>query len=128
MYNRMVILDSLREILKAMERIPERFESISAPTDFRADKKGLEHLDSICMVLLAVGEAFKQIDQKTEGKFLSLYPQVPWREVMGVRNVLAHGYFDLDADQIYAICKDDLPDLRAAVRAMITDLESSQST
>ena len=52
------------------------------------------------MVLIAVGEAFKQIDRKTDGKLLARYPEVDWAGVMGVRDVIAHGYFDVDADEV----------------------------
>jgi len=72
-----LLLDRLTQILAALERIPKRFETIAAPQDFYSTESGLEHLDSICMVLLAVGESFKQINQKTEGKLLAAYLQIP---------------------------------------------------
>jgi uncharacterized protein with HEPN domain len=72
-----LLLDRLTQILEALERIPRRFEDIAAPQDFYSTESGLEHLDSICMVLLAVGESFKQINQKTKGNLLAAYPQIP---------------------------------------------------
>ncbi len=54
-----LLLDRLTQILEALERIPRRFENIASPQDFYSTESGLEHLDSICMVLLAVGESFK---------------------------------------------------------------------
>lgn len=72
-----LLLDRLTQILEALERIPRRFENITSPQDFYSTESGLEHLDSICMVLLAVGESFKQINQKTEGNLLAAYPQIP---------------------------------------------------
>lgn len=122
MYDRVMLGQRLLEILTALERIPDRFTTIASPDDFTADAHGLEHMDAICMVLIAVGEAFRQIDRKTGAAFLSGYPQVPWREVMGVRNVLAHGYFDVDPEQIFSICRDNIPSLIATVRRMIEDM------
>ncbi len=83
----------LQAVLTALERIPQRFETISEPDDFVSTDFGLEKLDSICMVLIAAGEEFKQIDRKTEGKLFAKYAQISWRDAIGLRNVLAHAYF-----------------------------------
>ena len=50
------------------------------------------------MSLVAIGEAFRQIDGKTEGRLLARYPGVEWRGVIEARNVIAHGYFDIDVE------------------------------
>ncbi len=73
------LLERLQMVLSALERIPARFVSIKAPSDFVASESGLEHMDSICMVLIAVGEEFKKIDRITEGKLFVQYPQIEWR-------------------------------------------------
>lgn len=123
MYDRQELIDRLKDVLEALERIPRRSESIHSPDDFLADETGLEHLDSICMILVGVGEAFRQLDAKTKGNWLIRYPQIPWRDVIGVRNVIAHGYFDIDAEQVFNICKKDIPELIKTVRVMIKDLQ-----
>ncbi|MBT3187724.1 MAG: DUF86 domain-containing protein [Anaerolineae bacterium] len=41
---------------------------------------------------------------------------------IGVRNVIAHGYFDVDAEQVFEICQDDIPALIEIVKKMIMDL------
>lgn len=122
MYRDSALVDRLKRILEALELIPGRFKDISKPEDFFATLAGREHLDSICMVLLAVGESFKQIDQKTEGMLLEKYPSIPWREVMALRNVLAHVYFEVDEEEIYGICSNDIEPLTETVRRMIHDL------
>ncbi|RFP61357.1 MAG: hypothetical protein BJG00_005390 [Limnothrix sp. CACIAM 69d] len=77
MIERRILLERLEEILEALERIPDRLQDISKPEDFLATKAGRSNLDAICMVLLAVGEAFKAIDKRTEGTFLVQYPEIP---------------------------------------------------
>lgn len=79
-------------------------------------------MDAICMILIAVGEEFKAIDRRTNGTLLSRYPEVNWRGVMGVRDFLAHGYFQVNADQLFGICRDDIPLLIETVRKMIEEL------
>ena len=123
MFNKELLADHLKDILEALERIPRRFETISSPDDFLRDEAGREHLDSICMILIATGEAFRQLDTRTKGEFLARYPEVPWCDVIGVRNVLAHGYFDIDAEQLFDICTNDIPSLIKTVGTMLTELQ-----
>ena len=122
MYDNDSLRDELETILEAVERIPFRFSSIRSPEDFSHTQEGMEHLDSICMILIAVGEAFKKIDRRTEGRLLSRYPQVDWAGVKGIRDVIAHEYFDLDAEEVFDICQRDIPVLIETLRKMIEDL------
>jgi uncharacterized protein with HEPN domain len=105
MYDPRALRLHLEQIREALERIPRRFAPISRAEDFLSSVEGLDRLDAICMMLIAVGEAFKQIDRKTEGRLLPRYPEVDWVGVKGVRDVVAHGYFDVDEDQVFAICQ-----------------------
>ena len=125
MAERSLLLARLRMVLSALERIPGRFAPIANPSDFVTSQVGLEHMDSICMVLIAAGEEFKKIDRETEGKLFAQYPQVSWRGAIGLRDVLAHGYFQIDPEQLYSICQDNIPTLIATLKQMIRDLEES---
>lgn len=74
------------------------------------------------MKLSAVGESVKNLDKTTNHELLSLYPEIPWKNVMGVRDFIVHHYFEVDADVIYEICKNDVPVLAEVVARMIDDL------
>ncbi len=100
MYDRELVRDILQRILEATRVITKRFAVISSPEDFRGSEEGLEKLDAICMQLIAIGESVKQIDKITRGTLLPRYPQVEWKEVMGMRDMLAHHYFELDAEVV----------------------------
>jgi len=123
MYDAELLLDRLRALLGALERIPRRFADIAAPEDFYASDTGIDRMDAICMILIAAGEELKKIDRQTEGKLFARYSQVEWRGAMGLRDVLAHGYFDVDAEQLYAICAERIPELIATLKTMIQDVE-----
>ncbi|MDO8684397.1 MAG: DUF86 domain-containing protein [Armatimonadota bacterium] len=123
MFDTSLLCEQLRSVLEALERIPRRFASISRPEDFSNSPEGMDRLDAICMILIAVGEAFRKIDRKTEGKLLARYPDVDWSGVKGVRDVIAHGYFDVDAEEVFDICRNDIPVLMQTVRRMIKDLD-----
>lgn len=111
-------------ILEALERIPGRFAPMQNPGDFQASASGLEHMDSICRVLIAAGEGFKQIDRNTKGKLFAAHPQIAWRNAIGLRDVLAHGYFQGDPEQLYAIYEENVLLLAETLRKMIKDLKT----
>ena len=113
-------------LLEALERIPRRFKDIAEPADFYATDAGIDRMDAICMILIAAGEEFKNIDRKTDGKLLIRYPAVKWRGVMGARDVLAHAYFQVNAEQLYEICCNDIPVLIQTVKTMIADIANDE--
>ena len=89
---------TLEEIAFSIELILERFVAIRSSDDFLDDAEGLEKLDSISMRLIAIGEGFKNIDKLTDKKLLPMYPDIDWRGVMGVRDILSHHYFQMDTE------------------------------
>lgn len=122
MYDTATLIERLGDVLEALERIPRRFAGIASAEAFEQSEAGRDRLDAICMSLVAVGEALRQIDGKTEGRLLARYPEVEWRGVIGVRNVIAHGYFDIDVEQVFDICQKDIPALIETLRKMIKEL------
>jgi len=122
-----LLVERLKGVLEVLERIPRRFAGITTSEDFIDNPEGQDRLDAICMVLIAVGEAFKQVDRQTDGKLLTRYPNVDWTGVKGVRDVIAHGYFDVDAEEVFAICQNDIPVLIDTVQAMIKDLANDSA-
>ena len=54
----------------------------------------------------------------------SIHPEIDWKGAMGFRDVIAHCYFDIDADQVWWICTHEVASLSAAIGAMISDLEA----
>jgi uncharacterized protein with HEPN domain len=63
------------------------------------------------MKLIAVDEEVKGIDRRTSGKLLKNYPDTPWKDIMGLRDIIAHHYFDVDAGEIFTALRHDLPPL-----------------
>jgi uncharacterized protein with HEPN domain len=117
-----LLRERLESILEALKRIPRRFAAVSSAEYFTITEDGKDRLDAICMILIAVGEAFKQIDKKTQGKLLARYPEIEWSGVMGVRDVIAHGYFEIDVEEVFSICQTDIPILIEIVHKMLEDL------
>ncbi len=120
----LMILSTLEDILFSIELIMKRFEKINSSDDFLANEDGLEKLDGISMRLVAIGEGFKNIDKLTDKELLPNYPKVNWKGVKGVRDILSHHYFDLDAETIFMICDSYLEELLMVTDKMIVDIKS----
>jgi uncharacterized protein with HEPN domain len=121
------IKKALKNIKESLELIEERAENIQSSDDFLEDKEGLEKLDSISMRLVAIGEGFKNIDKLTDKLFLPLYPDINWKDIKGIRDVLSHHYFDIDAEEIFKICKDELKPLILITDKMIERVDGENN-
>ena len=75
----------------------------------------MKNLAASCMLIEAIGEGIKQIDKLTQSKLLNERPEIPWEDVIGIRNHIAHGYFDIDGEIVFDIVKNNLYELLTAV-------------
>lgn len=122
--NRGVILHILQKLEDAIILLKERTAMIHSVDDFVCSPSGMEKLDAACMLLIAIGESVKNLDKQSQGKLLPAYPSIPWKLVMGIRDVIAHHYFDVDADTIYQVISEDLDPLLEAIRFFKATLSS----
>ena len=118
-----IALDILEDILSAIERVEERTKDIQTIDDFLCSSSGMVLLDATCMLLIAIGESLKNLDKTTEGKLLPTYPSIPWKNVKGMRDIIAHHYFDVDAAQILWIVKNEISPLKTAIQYFIGELK-----
>lgn len=81
------------------------FVATSTRDDLRTDLK-LER--ALVMSLLVVGEMVSRICERYP-EFIAELPDLPWQQIRGLRNRIAHGYFELDYDIIWTACVDDVP-------------------
>lgn len=109
----------LKQIEKAIEKIQEQTKDINHVNDFITSSFGMEKLDATCMLLIAIGESLKGFDKVTNKQILSKDKSIPWNDIMGVRDIIAHHYFDIDAEEIFNIIKYDLEPLLYAIRELI---------
>ncbi len=73
-----------------------------------------------------IGEAAGKLSQKTR----DLAPDVPWGQVIGARNIIVHGYAEIEPDRIWDIVKGDIPTLRVAVdrlKQLITERHAGET-
>jgi len=106
--------DYLRDILYAVERA----ESFTEGMDFAAFEADEKTAFAVVRALEIVGEAAKKIPPEVRQK----YPDLPWREMAGMRDKLSHDYFGVDLRRVFETVRRDLPSLRASLEKMLRDL------
>jgi uncharacterized protein with HEPN domain len=117
-----MVYETLKNIDTAITRLQERTVQIHTVDDFLLSPFGMEKLDAACMVIIALGEAVKTLDKLTEKKLLPTYPSIDWKKVMGARDIMAHHYFDVDAEEVFSIIKNDLDPLKKAIDYFIKEV------
>jgi len=122
MFDRELTLEILHQIYKSTQIILKRFEPIKSAEDFMESDIGLEKLDAICMQLIAIGESLKNLDKITNYSLLPKYPQIEWKKVKGMRDVISHNYFDLNAEAIYDVCQNHIDKLAQIIKKMIDEI------
>ena len=101
----------LRQIRWSTQTIKQRFQHISSSDDFVTTDEGLTILDAIRMQLITIGESVKNLDKVTDSGLLPQYPQIEWKRLMGMRDIISHHYFDLDAEVVFNVCDRHLGSL-----------------
>ena len=121
-YDKSLVIDILHQIIDAIEVVQKRCTYAKVEDDFCNTEQGQEKLDSICMKLIAVGESLKNIDKITNKELLNQYTNIEWKKIKGIRDILSHHYFDLDANVIFEICTEHTEELLITLKQIRTDL------
>ena len=122
MHKRDMVEAMLGKIEQAIERILDNSRPIDSYHYYLVSPGGMERLESTCMLLMAIGEGLKGIDKLTEKLLFDKYPEVDWKGAMGMRDIIAHHYFDLDAAVVYDVVKNYLPFMLATIKKIRKEL------
>ena len=123
MYDKELALNVLKQLQKATETILERFKPIESVSDYTNSSEGMEKLDAVCMLLIAIGESLKNLDKITNNSLLPKYPQIDWKKVKGLHDIISHQYFDINAEAIYDVCDTKIKPLSDTIKLIIEDLK-----
>ena len=97
-------------------------ESIVEANDYPTNPAGMEKMAASCMLIEAIGEGVKKIDKIAPGFLAEKSPETQWKKIMGLRDHIAHGYFNLDADIIFDVVKNEIPPLKDILKKIKSDL------
>lgn len=106
----------LRDILAAIENI-EKYQTRGR------DAFLLDELVQTWMVhhIEIIGESAGRLTEP----FRAAYPEVPWRSIVAMRNVLVHEYFGIDQEQVWAVVERDLPALKERLGGILRTITAS---
>ncbi|QKF81554.1 DUF86 domain-containing protein [Halarcobacter ebronensis] len=122
MYDKSLVFEILSQVENSIQITLKRFEVVDDVDYFTNTSIGMEKLDSICMQLIAIGESLKNIDKITDKELLEKYPQIDWRGAKGMRDIISHHYFDIDAKEIYDVCDSKLESLLETIKLIKQEL------
>ncbi|MDD3739996.1 MAG: DUF86 domain-containing protein [Bacteroidales bacterium] len=101
----------LEDMLLSMQRIEEYLCNI----DFDEFKMTYIVVDAVVRNFEIIGEASQKVPAEIQNK----YPEIPWRKIYGLRNLIAHEYFGIDYEMIWEIAKVNLPQNREDLQKII---------
>ena len=116
------VLGIFEQIQTAICQLKQWNADVTKADDYYFSPNGMQKLAASCMLIEAIGEGIHQIDDITEGKLFPERPEIPWEDVIGIRNHIAHGYFDIDGEVVYGVIKQDLDPLLEAVEYFLESL------
>jgi uncharacterized protein with HEPN domain len=115
-------------------RLPDYLDHIQqAANDVRAFVEGLDKDDfladkrtqqAVIMSLIIIGEAATKV-MEGYAAFTLAHPEVPWRNMRGMRNRMAHGYFDINLDVVWETAKEWIPELLKQFPAVRQDADTA---
>ncbi len=97
----------LRHILESINRIEDFMKGVSREKFLKSNITQ----DAVIRRFEIIGEATKNIPRN----FREKYPEIPWKRMAGLRDVLIHKYFGVDLNLTFKIAKKDLPELKEKI-------------
>lgn len=118
-----IIQETLRNIRKSILLLLEWNEGVEDTAEWIDSPLGMQKLAANCMLIEAIGEAVKKVEKRAGAAFLNQRPEIPWRDIMSMRNHIAHGYFELDDAYVLSVIQNDLVPLREAIDFLIEQID-----
>ncbi len=102
----------LESILEAIDRIIEYNSGINTADDLDKDYR---NFDATMMNFVVIGEMIDKISDEFKKK----YPEIEWIKIKGFRNIVAHDYFGIDAEEVWQIIKTKIPTLKSDIKLLL---------
>ena len=100
----------LESILEAIDKILEYTSGFKTPDEFNDDYR---NFDATMMNFVVIGEMIEKLSED----FKDNHPTIEWQKIKGFRNIVAHDYFGIDAEEVWQIIKNKIPKLKEIGRA-----------
>ena len=104
-----------REFLIDIKEAVKRILTYSANLNFESFLRDLKTQDAIVRNIEIIGEAVKNLSDD----FLNQYPNIPWKNIAGMRDKLIHHYFGVNVDIVWDVVKIELPKLEKQIEEIL---------
>lgn len=108
------------ESLIDIERAARRVIRYAADCDRASLQINDEKVSAILYQITIIGEAAKRLSQD----FRQQYPEIPWREITGMRDVIVHDYDQVDLDIVWDVIQNKLPELLISLQSLLPSEDS----
>lgn len=102
----------LLSLIEAIDKINLYSKEFSDGDSFYHDSKSF---DASMMQFVVIGEVISRLDED----FKSLHNDIPWQKIKDFRNIIAHDYFGIDADEIWDIIQNKLLPLKKDITLLL---------
>ena len=106
---------SLLAILDAIQTIETALSHTDSSMAFSSDRIVF---DAVLMNFIVIGEMAKRLHDEIKQH----HPHIKWDKISDFRNIIAHDYLGVDADEVWQIIRSDLPTLRTAIQSMLLEI------
>lgn len=115
LHNIPLISHIIGQMIDACRLITTWNEGVVTAEDYLVSPEGMQKMAASCMLIESIGKGVKKIDRLVQGLLYDKFPDTQWKEIMGLRDHIAHGYFNLDADIIFDVVKNNIPPLQTTL-------------
>lgn len=110
---------SLSEFLQDILDTISEIEGFTAGVEFEAFQANREKILAVVKLIKILGEAVKKIPDEVRNR----YPDIPWKSIAGMRDILVHEYWGIDVNVIWATVQEGLPPLKVVIIEIVSDDE-----
>lgn len=110
---------TMRNVSDTISQLIMWNEKISSSADYNRSMQGMQLLAGNCTLITAIGEGINRCSRLLPDFLSTNFPEIPWKSIVGMRNHICHGYFELDADVVFDAVKNDIPVLQEAIQRAI---------
>ena len=107
-----LIINHIIEHIENIYNTQKRFGN-----DYSIFASDRDYFNSACMCLLQIGELANHLTTE----FISAHTGIPWKNIIGLRNVVVHGYGQLDTETVWATITEDIPELFQKCQSIISE-------
>lgn len=121
-YDLPTCIDLVAQMIEAAERIVRRGRIVTEANDFVQTEAGIDAMDGIILMIIVLGETTKKLEKSAPARFLESYPEIDWKRIKGMRDVLSHEYFGIELNTLLDVTKEKVPTLLKSLQSIKTDL------